>query len=371
MTKIFFAVVVLAAVLAGGQLAAHPDKVATAATPLPAELPRIQSSELRIEFDKNMRSRVVARFKGKEIPLGAFSASETVKGSDHSWTDFALASQSREHVSDNFGNGEKLTIAGTSGVLRKTVSVTIYDDAPNLAVFDVTYTNVGKPKLEIVEWNNNAYTIDARNVGTQVPFWSYQSGSYEKRPNWVLPLHAGFSQQNYLGMNDTDYGGGTPIVDVWRKDVGLGVGLLETKPRLISLPVSMPNASEARVAVQYHHDLEVLPDESIHTFRSFVAVHNGDYFQTLLTFRKFMSKQGFQMAAAPDGGFGAIWCAWGYGRDFKPQQVYDSLPTVKKMGFKWVTLDDGWQNNYGDWQLDLKKFPRGDADIKAMVDRIH
>ena len=77
------------------------------------------------------------------------------------------------------------------------------------------------------------------------------------------------------------------------------------------------------------------------------------------------------MAAAPNDGFGAIWCAWGYGRNFKPQQVYDSLPTVKKMGFKWVTLDDGWQNNYGDWQLDPKKFPNGDADIKAMVDRIH
>jgi alpha-galactosidase len=31
------------------------------------------------------------------------------------------------------------------------------------------------------------------------------------------------------------------------------------------------------------------------------------------------------------------------------KQVYDTLPTVKKMGFAWVTLDDGWQNNYGDW----------------------
>jgi len=114
-----------------------------------------------------------------------------------------------------------------------------------------------------------------------------------------------------------------------------------------------------------------LPGESIHTFRSFVAVHDGDYFRTLLTFRKLMSKQGFQMATAPTDGFGAIWCAWGYGRNFKPKQVYESLPTVKKMGFKWVTLDDGWQNNYGDWQLDPKKFPGGDADIKAMVDRIH
>jgi alpha-galactosidase len=77
------------------------------------------------------------------------------------------------------------------------------------------------------------------------------------------------------------------------------------------------------------------------------------------------------MAKAPESAFGAIWCAWGYGRNFKPQQVYDTLPTVKSMGFTWVTLDDGWQNNYGDWQLDPKKFPRGDADIKAMVDRIH
>jgi alpha-galactosidase len=51
--------------------------------------------------------------------------------------------------------------------------------------------------------------------------------------------------------------------------------------------------------------------------------------------------------------------------------VYDTLPTVKKMGFSWVTLDDGWQNNYGDWAVDPKKFPHGDADMKALVDRIH
>jgi alpha-galactosidase len=363
MTKTLFAVVTLVAVLAGGELAAHPGRVATAAAPLPAELPRIQSADLRIDFDKNTHSRVTARFNGKDIPLGGFSASETLKSKERSWDDFALVSQSHGRVNDTFGAGEKLTIIGKSGEVQKNLSVTIYDDAPNLAVFDVAYTNTGKSKLELLGWTNNAYTINAESVATPVPFWSYQSGSYEKRPNWIVPLKAGFSQENYLGMNDTDYGGGTPIVDVWRKDVGLGVGLLETKPRLISLPVSMPNANEARVAVQYRRDLEVLPGESIHTFRSFVAVHNGDYFQTLLTFRKLMSKQGFQMAAAPNDGFGAIWCAWGYGRNFKPQQVYDSLPTVKKMGFKWVTLDDGWQNNYGDWQLDPKKFPNGDADI--------
>ncbi|HEX4485006.1 MAG TPA: glycoside hydrolase family 36 protein [Terriglobales bacterium] len=334
-------------------------------------LPQIQSSSLRVEFDKTMRSRVVAKLNGKEIPLGTFSASETVKGVQSSWSSFALDSQKSERITDTYGKGEKLTLTGTSGLLRKTLSVVIYDDFPSLAVFDVSYTNIGKAPLKILEWNNNTYTIDAQPGAAKVPFWSFQSGSYESRPNWIVPLHAGFTQQNYLGMNASDYGGGTPIVDVWRKDVGIGVGHLELRPRLVSLPVSMPNARQARVGVQYRHAQSLQAGESLNTFRTFVAVHDKDYFQTLLTYRGMMLKQGFQMAKAPDGGFGAIWCAWGYGRNFKPQQVYDTLPTVKRMGFTWVTIDDGWQNNYGDWQIDLKKFPRGDADIKAMVDRIH
>jgi alpha-galactosidase len=332
---------------------------------------QLQSPSLRIEFDQRMRSRVVARFDGKEIPLGPFSASETVKGNQRSWQDFAVASQTRERVTDIYGNGEKLTVTGFSGGLRKNVSVTIYDEFPTVAVFDVSYTNSGKLPLKIIEWDNNSYAIDAQSGSAKTPFWSFQSGSYERRPNWLVPLHAGFSQQNYLGMNASDYGGGTPIIDVWRKDVGIGVGHLELRPRLVSLPVSMPNTRQAQVRVQYRHDQSLQAGESFHTFRTFVAVHKGDYFQTLLTYRRFMLKQGFQMAKAPDSAFGAIWCAWGYGRDFKPQQVYDTLPTVKRMGFTWVTLDDGWQNNYGDWQLNPKKFPHGDADIKAMVDRIH
>jgi len=100
-------------------------------------------------------------------------------------------------------------------------------------------------------------------------------------------------------------------------------------------------------------------------------VHQGDYFRTLTEYRRLMVRQGFQMASAPDSAFGPIWCAWGYGRSVQLKQVYDTLPTVKKMGFAWVTLDDGWQNNYGDWGVDSRKFPHGDADMKALVDRIH
>ncbi len=326
---------------------------------------------MRIEFDGKLHSRVVPLFDGSAKPLVPFSASETVTGVGQTWSDFALTSSHLERISDNFGSGQRLTLTGKSGDLRKNISVTIYDDFPSIAVFDVEYTNQGAARINVRGWANQQYLLTAAAATPSPAFWSYQSGSYEKRPNWVLPLRPGFRQENYLGMNASDYGGGTPIVDVWRKDVGLAVGHIEPGPRLISLPVSMTDAAHARVAVRSSHQQTLDPGESFHTLRTFVSVHQGDYYRTLVEYRRLMMRQGFQMASAPDSAFGPIWCAWGYGRKVQLKQVYDTLPTAKKLGFAWVTLDDGWQNNYGDWLVDPKKFPNGDADMKALVDRIH
>jgi len=302
--------------------------------------------------------------------LAPFSASETLTGI-RTWSDFALKASHREHVTDAFGAGERLSLTGTSGVLRKDVSVTIYSEFPSFAIFDVGYTNEGAAPIALRGWANHQYSLSAAPVTQGPAFWSYQSGSYEKRPDWVVPLRTGFTQDNFLGMNASDYGGGTPVVDVWRKDLGLAVGHVEPGPRLISLPVSMPDASHAHVAIHGTHKRALEPGDTFHTLRTFVSVHRGDYFRTLTEYRRLMVRQGFQMATAPDSAFGPIWCAWGYGRSVKLKQVYETLPTVRKMGFSWVTLDDGWQNNYGDWNVNAKKFPHGDADMKALVDRIH
>jgi alpha-galactosidase len=343
----------------------------TAAANTSAGKPQIQGGNLRIEFDSHLRTQVVARFDKTETVMGPFTASETVTTTDKQWTGFLLTSHKRERIKDAFGEGERLTVEGKAGTLTKKVSVTVYDDFPTMALFNVQYTNTGTIKLEVKSWTNNAYQLNAQPAVGSPAFWSYQSGSYEKRPDWVVPLHANFRQENYQGMNASDYGGGTPIIDVWRRDIGMAVGHVEPRPKLVSLPVSMPDPAHARIAVRFTKTISLNSGESFHTFRTFVAVHRGDYFRTLTEYRRFMGKQGFEMATAPDDAFGAIWCAWGYGRSVQPQQVYDTLPTVKRLGFAWVTLDDGWQNNVGDWALDAKKFPRGDADIKALVDRIH
>ena len=332
---------------------------------------QIEGQSLRVEFDQNLRSRIIARFQNKDIPLGTFSAAETVVAGGKPRTQFPLISEKTERIRESIGTGQRLTLVGKAEGLTKSVTVTAYDDFPAMAFFDVQYTNSSHTDLAITKWVNNAHTISAQNETATPAFWSYQSGSYEKRPDWVVPLTANFSQENYLGMNASDYGGGTPVIDVWRRDVGIAVGHVELRPKLVSLPVSMPDATHARVAVESAQKAVLKPGESLHTLRTFVAVHQGDYFRTLIEYRRFMLAQGLRPAQPPTDGQDAIWCAWGYGRTVRPEQVYQTLPTVKKLGFKWVTLDDGWQNNVGDWALDPQKFPNGDADMKALVDRIH
>ena len=344
----------------------------TAQTAAPAAVKaEIAGKNLRVEFDRMLRSRVVARFDNRETRLGPFAASESVTTTGKIVKQFTFSSQNTERVNDSIGAGQKLTVVGKTGDLTKTVAVTIYDKFPAMAFFDVQYTNSGPAKISITKWSNNAYTVNAQSKAGIPAFWSYQSGSYEKRPNWVVPLKVNFSQKNYLGMNANDYGGGTPVLDIWRRDVGIAVGHVELRPKLVSLPVSMPDSNHAKIAVELERTIVLKPGENFHTLRTFVSVHQGDYFRTLVEYRRFMLAQGLRPATPPTDGKGAIWCAWGYGRTFRPQQVYDTLPTVKQLGFKWVTLDDGWQNNVGDWALDAKKFPNGDADMRALVDRIH
>jgi alpha-galactosidase len=133
----------------------------------------------------------------------------------------------------------------------------------------------------------------------------------------------------------------------------------------------MPSASGATLAVSEAVQVTLGPGRSFETPRTFVAVHEGDHFQGLSTYRRLMVRQGAVLPVSPAAAFEPIWCAWGYGRDFTADQVVGTLPVAKRLGFRWATLDDGWQVAEGDWVPLPAKFPRGDADMRALVDRIH
>ena len=80
----------------------------------------------------------------------------------------------------------------------------VYDAFPRMAILEAAYTNMGSSDLRVNGWTNQHYSIGAGGTAARPAFWSYPSGSYEKRPDWVLPLKPGFKQENFLGMNASD-----------------------------------------------------------------------------------------------------------------------------------------------------------------------
>ena len=119
----------------------------------------------------------------------------------------------------------------------KEVEVTSYAGRPGWLFTRTRYRNEGTEPLQVRGFTSNRYAFEPGSEPREPAFWSYQSASYESRPDWVLPLEPGYARGNDLGMNDSDYGGGTPVVDVWRRDVGLAIGHVELLPKLVALPV--------------------------------------------------------------------------------------------------------------------------------------
>ena len=229
----------------------------------------IDGDEIEVQFDNKLFSRVVSKIDGDDIILGEYGASEYLTSGDNILSEFPYKSQNTSMVDDQIGKGTLYTITGESDQLRKTINAVVYDDFPKMVIYSVTYDNIGNGNIQIDSWTNNDYKIASDPNQEEKEFWSFQSGSYSRRPDWILPVSAGFKQENYMGMNATDYGGGTPVSDVWRKDVGLAVGHVEMVPKLVSLPVEMEDSTGAHTKVVYKVDRELKSGESLTTFQTF------------------------------------------------------------------------------------------------------
>jgi alpha-galactosidase len=333
---------------------------------------RVDGGKISVEFNDHLYSRIITSIGGNEQILGPFSLSEFIALDNGNPVDFKYDAFSSETWKDEIGQGKQFTIRGISDRLSKELIITSYDEFPTLLFFMVRYKNTGKTDLKATGWTNNQYNLSALPAGQNDPlFWSYQPGSYGWENDWIQPLKTGFERENYMGMNWVDYGGGTPVVDLWRNDVGLAVGHIEKVPKLVSLPVSVTNDNTATLSVTFKTAKTLKAGETFSTFRTFVAVHRGDHFQTLSEYSRFMGRQGLVFRDPPKAAYETIWCGWGYEKNFTLPEFYGTFPMVRKLGIDWIVLDYGWDTGVGDYHLDPGKFPNGDADMKKLVADIH
>ncbi len=325
----------------------------------------VQNTFIKLEINDRLYTRVIPRYPHARPLMPDFVPSEQLVTPTGLLRDFRFVRSQT--------NGDTITVIGEyrqgQVVIEKRLTFGVDRRFPAFLFLKVQYLNIGQQPLKVTGWRQHAFRIQP--AGDEPPFWSYQSGSYEERYDWVVPLRPGFYRRNYMGMNASDYGGGTPVVDVWRRDIGLAIGHVDLFPRLVSLPVDFRNQKSLSIAIERRDTLVLNPGESLNTLPTFVAVHKGDFFTTLQTYREILQHRGLRFAGPVPTAYEPIWCAWGYERNFTVDQVLKTIPKVKELGLEWVVIDDGWQTAEGDWYLNPEKFPHGDADMKRLVDEIH
>ena len=245
---------------------------------------RLSDAAMRIEWDGNLHARI-ARVTGSGAALmTTWCASDYLLRADgRHITDFKLKHASApQALSDANGPGSRLTLVGTCAEgLEKTVTATLYERYPGFATLQVSFRNVSAATIAVQGWTCADFLVQRGSTpkATTPAFWCYSGATYEDRRDWVQPVKHGFAQDNFLGMEASDYGGGTPIVDVWRRDSGLAVGHVEKLPRLVSLPVQEQN-SGVRLALSARDKRELAAGETLRTVEAFVSVHEGDHFAT-------------------------------------------------------------------------------------------
>ena len=248
-------------------------------------------------------------------------------------------------------------------------TITPVDGVKGLEVIETYFVNLGKP-VTVKAYELCRTSIKAKDTVV----WSLQPSSSAARLDWVLPVTEGFQKDNYLGMNNTDYGGGIPVVDLWQRDGGMAIGLFEPVLRMISMPVEWKRYSD-EVTMALHYDLpepvELATGDTLRCFKAFRLTHKGDYFNALRVFSDYMQANvGVKMQPSEPEAFEPVWCAWGYGRPFKMKMVLGTLDKVAELGFKWVDVDDGYQIAEGDWNTN-ELFPGGNKDMRHITNECH
>ncbi|NZA24837.1 alpha-galactosidase [Luteimonas sp. SJ-92] len=321
---------------------------------------RLEDGVLSIAFDRHLHTRIASG--GKR--LTPYQDSERLLLADGGAEAFAFTATQQLPLDDlRHGPGRQLLVSGRSARgIEKQVAVSLFDRHPGMAILQVRYRNQGATAVEVAGWRSAAHEL----ADTPGGFWSYSGATHTDRRDWVQPLDGGFAQRNSLGMDSSDYGGGTPVANIWRRDAGLAVGHVEPVVRLLDMPVRRTDGG-ASIAIESRVPVVLSPGQTLVTDRVLLSVHDGDYFAPLTLYREFMRAEGIVAPLAPESAFAPIWCAWGYERDFNVEQILATLPKARELGFEWAVLDDGWQTNEGDWHIDRHKFPRGDEDMRAFT----
>ena len=133
---------------------------------------------------------------------------------------------------------------------------------------------------------------------------------------------------------------------------------METIPIPAAIPAKVGADGRVNAEVDYAANVTLKPGETYSTPRSFLSVFAGDFYEPLRIWSSVLQKEGWELPKPSSEAYNVSWCGWGYEFNVTPAQMLGTVPKLKEMGIKWVTLDDRWFDTYGDWNPRTGDFSR-------------
>jgi alpha-galactosidase len=303
-----------------------------------------------------------------------------IENAEHSGVILDFGTAEIREAQGKLGNvGKQIRVKGKipGTELEEVSTLEIYDSFPNLALLSLQIRNSGaKPvSIDSITMQAHNFSSNADSESSPSPLWTFQGSSLKWGKDEIFALPAKFSQENPFGApvstkDDLGYaGGGIPVVAFWSKNVGEAIGHIETLPLVLALPVKSTDSDMVNASVRIPSNSELKTGDTISTPRTFLTVYSGDFYKPLSLWSDVIDKEGLKKPTNNEENYAVSWCGWGYEFGVTPKQMLDTIPKLRELGIHWATLDDGWFNNYGDWQPRSPAFA-GDS-IQGMVKTFH
>jgi alpha-galactosidase len=307
--------------------------------------------------------------------------------------DAARTSQQRS-TDPEFGPGLEAIVVGLledegkALRLERRTRIFLPDNFPDVALFQTTYGNQSRKPLHVDRVYSQRVLLDralAEPDQASYAFASFQGAAYKWGDEYaVIRLQPGFKQSNFQGVGDPQgtegVGGGMPIVDIWSPGMGVALAHLEKAPQWLSLPVEVRADRKVDASVLESPLAKLGQKEWLkrgdryETVLTALIFHKLDFYDALRTYGQLLRKRGIAIPErSPESAYQAYWKSWGWQRNFTVKMFMDKLPELKSIGMVMANLDDGWQNNVGDWEPIRKPglFPNGDPDMMKFVKDVH
>ncbi len=253
------------------------------------------------------------------------------------------------------GDGAAVVLISADKKIELTLQFLLYPDLPvirkNLLIKNITkqtiqLESVDVEKFEVVEYWPTTYSWIFHDYGRRRSIGSYDGNMQDA----LINIYDNDWQQGIVIGNEA--AGVIKHTSVYWQEQAISAGLTHKNSR-------------------FPFRKYIKPGETFSTPQIFTAVYNGckdpdEIINTVIPdfIRKHMGIRLSELTQKPT----FVYNTWvPFGKEINEKLVMELAKAAAASGMKEFIIDDGWQKNYGDWEIDSTKFPNG---LKPVFDYI-